>query len=111
MKEEAGPIISLMHYLDLTLAGIAANLALDEALLIEAEELGSSCRWRDDVRVDECLADGVALARRTSGGGTVVVGPGTLNVTVVLPNDAAAGVGARGRPPRFLPPPPAGGPP
>ncbi len=101
-----------MHYLDLTLAGIAANLALDEALLIEAEErgsppvlriwepddlavvLGSSCRWRDDVRVDECLADGVALARRTSGGGTVVVGPGTLNLTVVLPIDAAPGLWA-----------------
>src|SRR4051794_25235201 len=101
-----------MHYVDLTLAGIAANLALDEALLIEAEEhrsasvlriwepdelavvLGSSCRWRDDVRVDECLADGVVLARRTSGGGTVVVGPGTLNLTVVLPIDAAAGLWA-----------------
>ena len=111
-KEEAGPIVPPMHYLDLTLAGIAANLALDEALLIEAEErgsppvlriwepdelavvLGSSCRWRDDVRVDACRADGVALARRTSGGGTVVVGPGTLNLTVVLPIDAAPGLGA-----------------
>ncbi len=101
-----------MQFLDLTLAGIAANLALDEALLIEAEErgsppvlriwepdelavvLGSSCRWRDDVRVDACREDGVTLARRTSGGGTVVVGPGTLNLTVVLPIDAATGLGA-----------------
>ncbi len=111
-KEEVGPIVPPMHYLDLTLAGIPANLALDEALLIEAEErgsppvlriwepdafavvLGSSCRWREDVRVDACREDGVALARRSSGGGTVVVGPGTLNLTVVLPIDAAPGLGA-----------------
>jgi lipoate-protein ligase A len=101
-----------MHYLDVTLPDIAANLALDEALLIAAEErgggavlrtwespvlavvLGASGRWREDVRVEACRADGVAIARRSSGGGTVVIGPGALNVTVVLPSSAARGLGA-----------------
>ncbi len=65
-----------MQWLDLTLPGIAANLALDEALLIEADErgggpalrlwepaetavvLGASCRWRDDVRARRAVATG-----------------------------------------------------
>jgi lipoate-protein ligase A len=99
-----------MKYLDITLDGIAANLALDEALLIAAEErgagpslrvwepmetavvLGASSRLREDVREEACRADGIAIARRSSGGGTVVVGPGTLNVSVVLESDAAPGL-------------------
>ena len=44
--------------------------------------------------VDACRADGVPILRRTSGGGTVVVGPGTLNVTVILPESAAPGLTA-----------------
>jgi lipoate-protein ligase A len=109
-----------MRYLDLTMPGIAANLALDEALLIEADErgagpvlriwepesmavvLGASGRWRDDVCVEACRADGVAIARRSSGGGTVVVGPGTLNVTVVLPSDAGPGLGAVDRAQQYV---------
>ena len=51
--------------------------------------LGASCRLREDVRVEACQADGVAIARRSSGGGTVVIGPGALNIAVVLPIDAA----------------------
>jgi len=96
-----------MRYLDLTLPDIADNLALDEALLIAAEDqgagpilriwelpslavvLGASGRLRDDVQVETCLSEGVAIARRSSGGGTVLIGPGALNVTVVLPNDYA----------------------
>lgn len=106
------PALAAMRFLDLTLPGIAENLALDEALLIEADGrgggpvlrlwepeglaviLGASCRWREDVRVEACRGDGVAIARRSSGGGTVVVGPGALNVTVVLPEGAAPGLGA-----------------
>jgi lipoate-protein ligase A len=110
----ADPLSTLasMRFFDLTLPGIAENLALDEALLIEADArggapilriwepetlavvLGASSRWREDVRVEACRADGVAIARRSSGGGTVVIGPGTLNLTVVLPQDAAPGLGA-----------------
>ena len=41
-----------------------------------------------------CAAEGVAIARRSSGGGTVVIGPGTLNVTVILPATAAPGLAA-----------------
>lgn len=94
---------------DITLPGIPANLAADEALLIEAEEtgdaailrfweaseyaviLGASGRIAAEVHVDACRADGVTIARRSSGGGTVVIGPGALNVTVVVPIAADPG--------------------
>jgi lipoate---protein ligase len=97
---------------DLTLPELAENLALDEALLIEADEgragaivrlwefpkyavvLGASRKLRDDVHVDACRADGVQIARRTSGGGTVLLGPGALNVTVILSESAAPGLSA-----------------
>jgi lipoate-protein ligase A len=97
----------LTHYLDATLPGASANVALDEALLVEAEErggpmvlrvwelghlaviLGASCRLRENVRLDACRLDGVEVARRSSGGGTVVIGPGALNFSVILPIDAA----------------------
>jgi lipoate---protein ligase len=97
---------------DLTLPGVAENLALDEAMLIEADEgrapplvrfweprdyavvLGASRRLRDEVFIDACRADGVPVFRRSSGGGTVLIGPGTLNVTVILPETAAPGLSA-----------------
>jgi lipoate-protein ligase A len=96
-----------MRFLDLTYNDIAANLALDEALLQQAEDgnggpmlrlwelpsfavvLGASGRLAEDIHVEACRADGVAIARRSSGGGTVLIGPGALNVTVVLPTGAA----------------------
>lgn len=96
-----------MRYLDATLPGLAANLALDEALLQEVEDdglgpvlrvwelpelavvLGASGRIGEDVDVDACRRDGVTIGRRSSGGGTVVVGPGAINLAVVLPVDFA----------------------
>lgn len=93
---------------DVTLVDLAADLALDEALLIEIEErgeggclrfwerpefavvLGASGRIDDDVRRDACLRDNVAIARRSSGGGTVLIGPGALNATIVLPVNASS---------------------
>jgi len=39
--------------------------------------------WRE-----HCRSDGVAIARRSSGGGTVVIGPGALNFAVTLARDA-----------------------
>jgi lipoate-protein ligase A len=100
------------RYFEGALPGIAANLAVDEALLIEADErdagpalriwepdglavvLGASGRWREDVREAACAVEGVVVARRSSGGGTVVIGPGTLNVAVILPTTAAPGLAA-----------------
>jgi len=113
-------LIEIPTELDLTLPTIEANLALDEALLIAADEqgagaslrfweprevavvLGATGRLHEDVDVAACQADGVAIARRSSGGGTVVVGPGTLSVAVVLPSDAAPGLTAVDRAQHFV---------
>jgi lipoate-protein ligase A len=100
-----------MDCLELTLPDPAANLALDEALLLEAEEgvggevlrlsqwppsgtlqrpvvvLGSACRLGEDVHEEACLADGVPILRRSSGGGTVLWGPGCLLYSLVLRYD------------------------
>lgn len=110
--DDLPPLPVGLRFLDHTAPSIDANLALDEALLVAAEEraagpvlrvwepqhlaviLGASCRLHDDVDADACRADGVQIARRSSGGGTVLIGPGTLNATVVLPVDAAPGLTA-----------------
>jgi lipoate-protein ligase A len=91
-----------MRFLDLTLPSAEANLALDEALLLEAEAgrggetlrlwewprpavvLGSGCVLRDDVDEENCVADGVPILRRSSGGGTVLLGKGCLLFSLVL---------------------------
>lgn len=109
-----------MLFLDRTLPTIEEDLALDEALLVEAEEgrlgplvrvwerptpavvLGASGRLHEDVITEACLADGVPIARRSSGGGTVVVGPGALNFAVVLPRDFAPGLDAVDRAQAFV---------
>ncbi len=111
-QENLASALAGLTALDITLPTIEENLALDEALLIAADEhgagpvlrfwepvdfavvLGATCRMLDDVDVVPCRADGVVIARRASGGGTVLVGPGTLNVAVVLPTSAAPGLGA-----------------
>lgn len=97
------PHLSSLPAIDSTYPAVAENLACDEALLVAAEQgdgppilrfweldhpavvLGASCRLAQDVKVEACRADGVPIARRSSGGGTVVIGPGALNVTLVLP--------------------------
>lgn len=109
-----------IRYLDATRPEVAANLALDEALLVDAEErggpavlrvwesaryavvLGASCRMAEDVLVDACAADGVAIVRRSSGGGTVVIGPGALNFSVILPIEAHAELKAVDAAQRFV---------
>jgi lipoate-protein ligase A len=91
-----------MDCLDLTLKTAAENLALDEALLLEAEAgragevlrfwewpelaviLGSGCRLAEDVNESACVADGVPILRRASGGGTVLLGPGCLCYSLML---------------------------
>jgi lipoate-protein ligase A len=94
-----------MHTLDLTLPTLAENLALDEALLLEAEAgtggevlrlwewpayavvLGAGGVLADDVDETACLADDVPIQRRSSGGGTVLLGPGCLLYSLVLAYD------------------------
>jgi lipoate---protein ligase len=92
--------------LDLTLPSIAENLALDEALLLEADGgnesetlrfwewptaaaiLGASGKLHDDVDEEACRQDGVKIQRRASGGGTVLLGRGCLLYTFVLSMEA-----------------------
>lgn len=94
-----------MHTIDLTLATPQLNLALDEALLVEAEEgragealrfwespvpfvvLGYSNKIATEVNVRACAARGVPVLRRCTGGGTVLQGPGCLNYALVLRAD------------------------
>jgi lipoate-protein ligase A len=96
-----------MEFFDVTLPSLAENLALDEALLLAAEAgnggealrlwewprpavvLGAAGRVADDVDMEVCDRDGVPLTRRSSGGGTVLLGPGCLLYTLVLRYDRA----------------------
>jgi lipoate-protein ligase A len=91
-----------MRFLDLTLPSAADNLALDEALLLEAEAgrggevlrlwewphhavvLGAGCVLAADVDEPACQLDRVPILRRASGGGTVLLGPGCLCYSLVL---------------------------
>jgi lipoate-protein ligase A len=92
-----------MRYLDLTLPTLSENLALDEALLDEAERaetpletlrvweasspgvvIGRSSRVAAEVRAEACEQLEVPVLRRISGGAAVVIGPGCLMYAVVL---------------------------
>jgi lipoate---protein ligase len=95
-----------LGYSDLTLDSLAENLALDELLPARADEgsagamlriwewpeyavvLGAGGRVADDVNVERCEQDGIAIRRRSSGGGTVLLGPGCLCYSLVLRLDA-----------------------
>ncbi len=92
-----------MRYLDLTLPTPAENLALDEALLDEAETarepmetlrfwestelaviVGRSSKIPHEVQVEICRREGIPVLRRASGGAAVVIGPGCLMYALVL---------------------------
>src|SRR5688572_20397337 len=92
-----------MLLLDLTLPTAAENIALDEALLDSVDDepaapellrlwecpeyavvLGRSCKVANEVNLRECAADRIPIFRRTSGGGTVVIGPGCLMYSLRL---------------------------
>jgi lipoate-protein ligase A len=90
-----------VRHLDLTLPTLAENLALDEALLLSAEAGGPEVlrfwHWPSPavvvgaggalaLEVDEerCRLDNVPILRRSSGGGTVLLGPGCLLFSLVL---------------------------
>jgi lipoate-protein ligase A len=103
-----------VDFLDLTLADVASDVALDEALLLDAEGgrggevlrvwerespavvLGSGCKLLDDVDAAACEEDGVPIVRRSSGGGTVLLGRGCLCYSLVLSfarGEVLAGIG------------------
>jgi lipoate-protein ligase A len=97
-----------MQFLEETLPTLAENLALDEAILLEAENghggevlrvwewpqpavvLGSGCRIAEDVDEAACRSGGVPILRRSSGGGTVLLGAGCLCYSLVLSYDRSA---------------------
>ena len=104
-----------LQLVDLSLESPQENLALDEALLLEAEAaaaeggklgylrfwesaepfvvLGVSRGIEKDAERERCREDGIPVLRRASGGGSVLQGPGCLNFTLVLPMGYAAGLG------------------
>jgi len=92
-----------MKLLDLTLNTPAENLALDEALLEEAEQAGSprevlrlwespqpivvvgrSSKVDVEVHRDQCRQRYIPILRRSSGGASIVAGPGCLMFSVLL---------------------------
>ena len=92
-----------MNLLDLTLPNPAENLALDEALLEEAEAsstpietlrvwespqplvvIGRGSKSHEEVQLDFCREEKISVLRRASGGAAIVAGPGCLMYAVVL---------------------------
>lgn len=91
-----------MKVLDLSFPDPEHNLVYDEELLRLADKgeagevlrlwespsifvvLGRTCQINDDVEVDVCQAAAVPVLRRSSGGGTVLQGPGCLNFSLIL---------------------------
>jgi lipoate---protein ligase len=94
-----------VKYLDLTFPDPASNLACDEALLelCEGNEedgllrvwepdryfvvLGYSNRVASEVNVTACVAKGIPIFRRFSGGGAVLQGKGCLNYSLAVKHE------------------------
>ncbi len=91
-----------MDFLDLSYLDLDYNLAVDEALLLEAEDglrgeilrfwemptigvvVGSGGKVTEEVNLMACDAENIPVRRRSSGGGTVVLGPGCLCYSLIL---------------------------
>ena len=92
-----------MRFIDLTLDQPAENLALDEALLEEAESaeqpqetlrlwespshvavVGRSSSVGEEIDLAQCARRGIPVLRRCSGGASVLIGPGCLMYSLVL---------------------------
>lgn len=97
-----------LRLLDCTLEDAAENVALDEFLLRSVEDedgppllrlweladyavvVGRANRVALNVNVAACRADDVPIIRRSSGGGTVLLGPGALVYSFVLRVDSGS---------------------
>jgi len=105
LKESISAAASWLAESALTPLSIAEQLALDEALLDEAEAgrlaapvvrtwqadrpavvVGSSSRLEEEVDREACQRLGVAVLRRPSGGATVLLGPGCIMWAVITPH-------------------------
>ncbi len=92
-----------MNLLYLTLSSTAENLAADEALLNHCDALGTpvqvlrlwenpqlavvagrSSKIGEEVNLQYCQANSIQVFRRSSGGASVVIGPGCLMYSIVL---------------------------
>jgi lipoate-protein ligase A len=91
-----------MEALDISFPNPEANLLLDDVLLSLAEQgtqgeslrfwespevfvvLGRTGRLDEECQMDQVHKDDIAVFRRSSGGGTVVQGPGCLNFSLIL---------------------------
>lgn len=91
--------------IDHSFANPADNLAYDELLLDDAESgrgtdtlriwesskpfvvLGVSQVLREHVNVAACAMDGISILRRSSAGGCVLQGPGSINFALVLSHE------------------------
>ncbi len=96
-----------MKILDLSFERPEENIACDEALLDWCEEhpeneilrfwespspfvvLGYSNRAESETDLDFCRQKSISILRRSSGGGTVLQGPGCLNYALILKIDAS----------------------
>jgi lipoate-protein ligase A len=94
-----------MKILDLSFERPEENLACDEVLLDGCEEnpeteilrfwespkpfvvLGYSNRAESEADLEFCRENGIPVLRRSSGGGTVLQGPGCLNYSLILKID------------------------
>ena len=89
------------------------NLDYDDELLRQAEEgrdtgasevlrfwespvlfvvLGRTSKEEEDVDLEACARDGIPVLRRSSGGGTVIQGPGCLNFSLILSKASRPGL-------------------
>ncbi len=92
-----------MKFLDLTLSQPVENVALDEAILETAEMqngfpevlrvwepsnhfvvIGRSSPFQSEVNHEYCTANGIDVVRRSSGGASIVTGPGCLMYALLL---------------------------
>ena len=95
-----------MRLIEHNFPSAAENVALDEALLLEAEQtiqcagilrlweptkplvvVGRASNVAEEVCLAACREDGVPVLRRSSGGAAIVAGPGCLMYAVVLGYD------------------------